>query len=267
MASARLSIKEAPVNLRRTPPPEIGGRAAAMIEEPCGVLLYALNDSERLAPASLAKIATALVAAERTEPSTMVDIKVDGAELAATTESTVMGLTPGQRLSMGDLLYGLLLPSGNDAALTIAEYVGGTVQGFIGLMNQKAQQLGLSDTHFTNPHGLDDANNYTSAFDIAVLGRELMRQPELRAVVGTQTYQPAWEGPLLWNSNLFLYSYPGALGIKIGYTDEAGATIVAAAEQGGRLMIVSVLKSPDPYWDATLLMDWAFSQTSSACGR
>ena len=246
-------------------PSDITGRAAAMIEEPCGASLYDYNAHERRAPASLAKIATALVALEGADLSEMVEVRVHGGELAVTTDSTVMGLLPGQRLSVLDLLYGLLLPSGNDAAIAIAEHVGGSAPAFVGLMNSKVEQLGLRDTHFANPHGLDDPDMYTSAFDIAVLGRELMRQPELATIVRTRIYQPAWDGPPLWNGNGLLYRYPEAVGVKIGFTDNGGQTIVAAAERDGRRLIVSVLGSSDVYQDVITLFEWAFSTVPSAC--
>ena len=249
----------------RAPPPETTAHAAAVIEEPCGAVLYEDNAHERLAPASLTKLATALIAAERADLSETVDVRVDGAELSAATDSTVMGLKPGQRLSMRDLLYGLLLPSGNDAAITIAEHVAVTVPAFVDLMNDKVAQLGLGDTRFTNPHGLDEAGLYTSAFDIATVGRELIRQPDLAAIVRTPTYQPAWDGPPIWNSNRLVYSYPGSLGVKIGYTDEAQQTIVAAAERDGRRVIVSVLGSSDVFGDAVSLLDWAFASGQSVC--
>ncbi len=236
-----------------------------MIEEPCGALLYDQNAHERRAPASLAKIATALVALEEADLSRMVDVRVDGAELAVTTESTIMGLEPGQQLSVRDLLYGMLLPSGNDAAIALAEHVGGSVSAFVGLMNGKVEQLGLHDTHFTNPHGLDDPGMYTSAFDIAMLGRELMRQAELAAIVRTRIYQPAWDGPPLWNGNRLLSLYPESVGVKIGFTDNGGQTIVAAAERDGRMLIVSVLGSSNVYQDAITLFEWAFSNAPSAC--
>lgn len=245
--------------------PAITGRAAAVLEEPCGALLYSENAHVRLAPASLTKVATALVAYDRADLSEMVTVRVSGAELSASTDSTVMGLEPGQQLSMRDLLYGLLLPSGNDAALAIAEYVGVNTPAFVEMMNNKVALLGLEDTHFTNPHGLDEDDLYTSAYDIAVLARELLRQPELAAIVGTRTYQPAWDGPPVWNGNRLVYSYPGALGVKIGYTDEAQQTIVAAAERDGRRLIVSVLGSSSIYEDAVALLEWAFSSVESAC--
>ncbi len=259
------SSRDEPALVDGVQPPEITARAAAIIEEPCGAVLYGDNAHERLAPASLTKLATALVAVERADFADTVAVQIDGAELAAATDSTVMGLQPGQQLSMRDLLYGLLLPSGNDAAIAIAEHVGTTVPAFVDLMNDKVARLGLEDTHFTNPHGLDEAGLYTSAFDIAVVGSELVRQPELAAIVRTPTYQPAWDGPPLWNINRLVYSYPGSLGVKIGYTDEAQHTIVAAAERDGRRLIVSVLGSSDIYEDAVSLLEWGFTGTQSVC--
>jgi len=246
-------------------PGDITGRAAMVIEEPCGALLYDYNAHERRAPASLAKIATAIVALEQADLSEMVDVHVDGAELAVTTESTVMGLKPGQQLSLRDLLYGLILPSGNDAAIAIAQHVAGNESAFVDLMNGKVEQLGLLDTHFTNAHGLDDPGMYTSAFDMAMLGQEYMRQPELAAIVSTRVYQPAWDGPPLWNGNRLLSLYPEAIGVKIGFTDDAGGTIVAAAERDGRMLIASVLGSAGIYQDAITLLDWAFSNAPPAC--
>ena len=248
-----------------TAPPEITGEAAAVIEQSCGALLYGHNAHERLPPASLTKIVTALVAEERADPSEIVDVQVNSALLNASTGSSVMGLEPGQQLSMRDLLYGLLLPSGNDAAIAIAQHVGGTEAAFVSLMNSEAQELGLPNTHFVNPHGLDQAGLYTSAFDIAVLGRELLARPALATIVGTPTYQPAWDGPPIWNANQLLYDYPESLGVKTGYTADAGQTMVAAAERDGRTVIVSVLGAWDRYADAVGLLEWAFANTTSPC--
>jgi len=247
-------------------PPLITAVAAAVIEAPCGALLQGQNHHLRLPPASLTKIATALVAADRTNESDLVTVTVDGGLLSQETDSTVMGLTPGQTLPMRDLIYGMMLPSGNDAAIAIAEYVGGTVSAFTQMMNDKATALGLLDSQFTNPHGLDDAGLYTSAYDMAVLGAQLLANPTLAEVVSTQVYQPSWQGPSIENKNLLLGQYPGSLGVKIGYTDQAGQTIVAAAERGGRRIVVSVLGSQDLYVDAMSLLDWAFAATETACG-
>ncbi|HXG42256.1 MAG TPA: D-alanyl-D-alanine carboxypeptidase family protein [Dehalococcoidia bacterium] len=257
-----------PVRPMPTPlsaPPPVSGQAVAVVEEPCGALLYAVNEHEHLPPASLTKIVTALVAEERAPLSAMVTVNVDGGELNFTTGSSVMGLKPGMSLTLRDLLYGLLLPSGNDAALAIAAYVGGSVPAFVQMMNQEVQRLGLRDSQFRNPHGLDEPGHYSSAYDMAMLGRALLKRPELARIVSTRTYQPAWPGPVLWNNNLFLYSYEGAVGIKTGYTDEARQTIVAAAERGGRLLIVSVLRSEDVVGDASRLLDWAFASIAPRC--
>jgi D-alanyl-D-alanine carboxypeptidase (penicillin-binding protein 5/6) len=247
------------------PPPAIGGRAAVVIEDACDGLLFSHSPDLQLPPASLTKIATALVAADHAQLSDMVYVQVNSALLSQSTGSSVMGLEPGMRLSMRDLLYGLLLPSGNDAAVEIAQQVAVTVPAFVSLMNAKAQAMGLQNTHFANPHGLDDTNHYTSARDIAELGRALLANPELAAIVRTKTYQPAWTGPAVWNGNEMLGAYPGAIGVKIGYTEKAGQTIVAAAQRNGRTLIVSVLASPDRYGDATKLLDWAFASTTSVC--
>jgi D-alanyl-D-alanine carboxypeptidase len=237
------------------------------MEEPCGALLHQLNPEVRLPPASLTKIATALVAVENTRFDELVTIDVSGAEFSLETDSTVMGLEPGQTLSMQDLLYGLLLPSGNDAAMQIAEHVGGSLRRFVQMMNTKAQQLGLENTHFANPHGLDDDELYTSAYDVALLGRELLRNTRLSQIVAARTYQPSWDGEAIGNINQLLGFYPGTLGVKTGYTDQAGQTIVAAAEQGGRRIIVTILGDQfDIYYDVSELLNWAFQETEPACG-
>jgi D-alanyl-D-alanine carboxypeptidase len=195
----------------------------------------------------------------------VIDVNIDGGALSMQTDATVMGLKPGQRLSLTDLIGGMMMRSGNDAAITIAEAVAGSEEAFADLMNQKAAALGLEDTHFANSHGLDDPQHYTSAFDIAVLGQQLLRNPRLAQIVESKSYTPNWDGGSLQNINLLLGNYPGAIGIKTGYTDLAGATIVGAAERDGRRLVVSVLQSSDPYVDASALLDWAFHNTEPAC--
>ncbi len=244
---------------------EASGRAVAVVEASCGALLYGQREDVRLKPASLTKIATALVAYERSDLEASVNVRVNSGLLVASTGSTVMGLKPGVELTMRDLMHGLLLVSGNDAAIAIAEEVAGTTSRFVELMNAKAAELGLSDTHFTNPHGLDEAGLYTTAYEVALLGRALLAEPELAGIVSATSYQATWEGPLLYNGNALLERYPGAVGVKIGYTEGAGQTIVAAAERDGRRLIVTVLGSLDRYADAIALFDWAFENTQPSC--
>jgi D-alanyl-D-alanine carboxypeptidase len=169
------------------------------------------------------------------------------------------------QLRLRDLLYGLLLVSGNDAAIAIADHIAGNTPAFAAMMNVLAQTLGLRDTHFANPHGLDEPGHLSSAYDMALLGRALLAQPQLAAIVRTEHYQPAWDGPEVWNGNGLLGNYPGAVGVKIGYTEQAGQTIVAAAKRGNRSVIVSVFSAWDRYTDAAALLDWAFANTQPAC--
>ena len=246
-------------------PPAITARAAAVVEGSCGAFLYGRNPHERLPPASLVKLATALIAVERSNPEEEVDIGVDSAALVEETGSTVMGLQPGLRLTLRDLLYGLLLPSGNDAALAIAEHIAGSVPAFVRLMNQRARELGLRDIHFTNPHGLDEPGLYASAADLALLGRYVMANSTLAQIVATRAWQPSWDGPPLWNGNGLLDAYPGLDGLKVGYTEKAGQTMVATAERDGRRLFVAVLGSRDRYTDVWRLLDWAFASVASPC--
>jgi D-alanyl-D-alanine carboxypeptidase len=251
------------------PPPQITGLAAAILEEPCGKTVYAFNEHTTYPPASLTKMMTALVAAQNGSMGELITSPIDGGQLSQATDGTVIGLTVGQQLTLRDLLYGLMLRSGNDAALAIAVAIGGGEQGFVQMMNDEAKTLDLKDTNFTNPHGLDDQHLYTSANDIARIGVELLKNPDLAQIVRTQEYTPAsagWDGGPWENIDLILSQYDGAIGIKTGYTDTAGQTIVAAAERGGRTLVVSVMHSGDEYVDAGALLDWAFDNTQPACG-
>jgi D-alanyl-D-alanine carboxypeptidase len=133
------------------------------------------------------------------------------------------------------------------------------------MMNEESTALGLTDTNFTNPHGLDDPHLYTSAYDIARIGVELLRNEDLAKIVRTKEYSPNWDNGPMENINLFLGQFPGAIGIKTGYTDTAGQTIVAAAERDGRILVASVMHSGDEYVDAGALLDWAFGNTMNAC--
>ena len=249
------------------PPPAvlISGRSAAIIEASCGALLYGQRERERLPPASLAKIMTAMVAAEHADLTRIVQVDVNSALLVVSTDSTVMGLAPGQQMSLIDLIHGLLMVSGNDAAVEIAEEVGGTVARFVDLMNLKTTELGLQDTHYSNVHGLDEPELYTSAYDVALTGLALLESPLLASIVEKKRYTANWSGPELWNGNELLNLYPGVVGVKIGFTEGAKQTIVAAAEREGRRLVVSVLGSSDRYADAIALLDWAWLNTEPAC--
>jgi len=244
--------------------PPISAVSAAVIDSDCGDLLYDKDAHRRLPPASTTKITTAIVAAETSDPDEMVRVNIDNVYFG---ESTVMGLETGMTLSLRDLLYGLLLPSGNDAAIAIARHVAGDVPSFVNRMNAKVRDLGLEDTHFTNPHGLDSPSHYSSAYDLAMLGRYAMKNELITEIVKTKQYQPKWDGPELWNGNLLLWLYPGADGVKIGWTEKAGQTIIASAERDGRRFYVALMGSQDRYTDAIWLFDWAFENSPrQSCG-
>jgi D-alanyl-D-alanine carboxypeptidase len=244
----------------------INGKAAAVIEGYCGALVHGWNEADRLPPASLTKMMTAIVAREHLpDVNAPVTVGVSGSHMARTTGSSTMGLEPGMRVTVQDLLYGLMLPSGNDAAVALAQASTGDVGAFVGRMNQKAGALGLSDTHFVNPHGLDQAGIYSSAGDMARLGHAMMQDPYLAQIAGAPDYRTALGGLSMRNSNKILRQYPGSYGVKIGFTGAAQHTLVAAAERNGRHLYVSVLGSQASYDDTARLFDWAFNNTRPSC--
>jgi D-alanyl-D-alanine carboxypeptidase len=239
------------------PAPAVGAKAAAVINRSTGQVLYELRGRERLALASTTKIMTAIIALESgIDESQTVLATTNAADMSG---SSVMGLWTTARVSYRDLLYGLMLPSGNDAALDLARHLGPTEAEFMDRMNAKAEELGLEDTHFANPHGLDERGHYSSARDLALLGSYAMGNARFRELAATVNYHlPAPFDYSLYNGNSFLSTYPGANGIKIGWTESAGWTFVASAERDGEEVVVALLDTPDRDADATALMDWAF---------
>ena len=242
--------------------PYVSARSIAIIENACGARIYGRDEHLRLPPASLTKLMTAAVATDQADTNKLITTHVDGAKMHDDSGSTIMGLRPGMELSLLDLLYGLLLPSGNDAAVAIAEGISGTTEKFVALMNDKAQSLALQDTHFTNPHGLYETDLYSSAYDMAMLARYDMQNATLRQIVSATSWQPKWDGPPVWNGNALLSKYDGADGIKIGYTEQSQQTIVGSATRDGRRIIISLMRSQDRYTDSARLFDWAFAQPS-----
>src|SRR5205085_6749313 len=181
-----------------------------------------------------------------------VNVSIDSNALYLKTESTVMGLMPGQTVSMETLLYGLILSSGNDAAIEIAKHVGGSEAHFVEMMNAKAQALGLRDTHFVNPHGLDADGHYSSAYDLATLARYAYQNPKFYALASTRHWSA--DGFDLWNLNKLLASYPGADGVKPGFTDNAGKCLVGSAVRDNHRVFVTVLRSDDTTQDSRSLL-------------
>jgi len=242
--------------------PEIRATAAVLMDGASGRVLYAKNPHLPLPQASTTKITTAVLALEKGRLSDVVRVSKEAAE---TPESSIW-LEEGEELTLEDLLYALMLRSANDAAAAIAEYIGGTQEGFVALMNQRAAELGARDTHYVNPHGLDDPNHYSSAYDLALLARYALTLPEFRRIVTTTERVIPWGGHpwnrVLYNRNRLLTGpdpYPGAIGVKTGYTRRAGSCLVGAAERGDLELIAVVLNSPDMYGEVKALLDYGFA--------
>jgi D-alanyl-D-alanine carboxypeptidase len=247
----------APVPVRTAPPPAIGATAAVVIDGASGAVLFEKNAHQPLPPASLTKMATAILAVEGGNLDRWVSVDVDSRTM---TDSTVMGLRPGDCFRMRDLLYGLLLPSGNDAALAIGRSQAGTDAAFVDSMNALLARLGLRESHFVNAHGLNAPGHVASASDLALLARYGMTMPDFVAAVGARQWSAQGSRTIsLANINAFLTRYPGADGVKTGYTEQAGRTLVASVMHNGRRVFVAVLNAPDREGDAQALFDWAFA--------
>jgi D-alanyl-D-alanine carboxypeptidase len=239
-------------------PPPVTAPEVAVVDDETGLLLYDRAAHARRAPASTTKIATAIVALEHAASlDAVVRVTVDGWAMHTADGSSIMGLQPAQRVTIRTLLYGLLLPSGNDAAEQLARSVAETRDQFVGWMNATvAEDLHLEDTHFVNPSGLDADGHYASAYDLAQLARRAMRDDIFREIVATPTIKS--DGFLLNGHNPLLGVYPGADGVKTGSTDAAGKTIVGSAVHAGHRVYVVVMYSDDLLADSTALFDWVW---------
>ncbi|MBQ9300225.1 MAG: D-alanyl-D-alanine carboxypeptidase [Clostridia bacterium] len=234
--------------------------AAAVIDEKTGRVLYATNEMAELPMASTTKVMTAMLAIENCN----LDETVTASGNAYGVPGTSIYLDKGETLSLHDMLYGLMLASGNDAAVAIAEHVGGSVDGFCEMMNARAAEIGCRHTHYVTPHGLPADNHYTTALELAMIAREAMRLPFFREVVSTQRAVIPWQNHdydrILNNKNKLLSTFPGALGVKTGYTKAAGRCLVFAAERDGMTLIGSVLNCPDWFDQSAALLEQTFQQ-------
>jgi D-alanyl-D-alanine carboxypeptidase len=245
--------------LRHRFAPGIRAAAAVLVDEKTGRVLWAKHAHERRHIASTTKIMTALLALRKLRPHDVVTVDRSVPRVPLVRE----GLRAGEKVEAWKLFYALLLYSGNDDALALAIAAGGDKWTFIRAMNAEAKRLGLHDTHYSTPSGVKDADNYSSAWDLAALTRVAMRNERFRRIVRTRIEHVKWSAPtyakIYVNNNRLLGTYPGANGVKTGYTHKSGPCLVASATRNGRSLIAVVLDSPDMYTDAKRLLDFGFS--------
>ncbi len=235
----------------------IGARSAALLECSSGEILYSKDANLKLPMASTTKIMTALLAIELCDPDEVVEIPREACGI----EGSSVYLSEGDTVTVRDLIYSVLLQSANDAATALAFKVCGDISSFADLMNQRAHSLGLSDTHFDNPHGLDSENHYTTAKDLARLAAFALKNSTFRSITSTYKYSFFISEKLrvVYNHNKMLRSYDGAIGVKTGYTSRAGRCLVSAAERNGITLVAVTLHDPDDWRDHTNMLDYGFS--------
>jgi len=249
----------------RPAPFALDARAAMMIDADTGAVLYAYNEHEKMQPASLAKIMTFYLAldalkAGKLSPSTDVTISENAWRLSMNDTVSRMFLGVGQKVAVNDLLFGLMVSSGNDAAVAIAEQLGGSTEAFTKMMNDKAAEIGLKDTHFNNPDGLPEEGEFTTAADMVALARSLVRHhPE--AIKYTSAKEFTFDKISQPNFNKLLLHDPRVNGIKTGHVDEAGYHLVASATSNGMNLLSAVLGAPSEarrVTESEKLIEWVF---------
>lgn len=241
--------------------------SAVVIDADTGTIIFDKNKDAKLPPASITKIMTMLLIMEALDQGKIkMDEKVRTSEYAASMGGSQIFLEPGEEMTVNDMLKGIAMASGNDASVAMAEKLGGSEEGFVRMMNERAQQLGLKNTHFANPNGLPIDNHYSSAYDIALMSKELMKHEEITQFTGVyqdylrkETPKPFW----LVNTNKLVRFYSGADGLKTGYTSEAKFCLSATAKRDNFRVIAVVMGEPDTKTrnaEVTKLFDFAFSQ-------
>jgi D-alanyl-D-alanine carboxypeptidase (penicillin-binding protein 5/6) len=239
--------------------PSLSAGAAVLMDWRTGQVLFERNAFRRRDPASTTKVLTALIALERAHLNDQVKIS----RRASLTPGSSMYVKQGETYSLHDLLHGLLLRSGNDAAVAIAEHVSGSVEAFAKLMTERAQELGAKDSHFANPHGLTDPQHWTTAYDLALITRTALRNPTFAAVVALRERPLSFEyldrDVVLHNTNRLLHIMPEADGVKTGTTAAAGACLVASATRADQKLIAVLLHDGNRWNDSARLLQWGFT--------
>lgn len=245
------------VSVKASSPPELSAVSAVLMDAESGRVLFEKNAHEERAIASITKLMTALVAVESGHDLTQqVTVRPEWTGV----EGSSIYLRPGETVTLETLLYGLLLNSGNDAAIAVASYCAGDVDSFVQRMNQRAKSLGMEHTHFANPNGLSQEGHYSTAYDMALLAKACCRNDVVAEIVGTRTISLG--GRTFVNHNKLLWRYEGCIGMKTGYTEAAGRTLVSGAQRNGRTLIAVTLNAPDDWNDHAALYDFGFETYS-----
>lgn len=240
--------------------PLVSAEQAVLMDQETGVILYEKNTDKPQLIASITKVMTAIIAIEHGELTDRIKVSRE----AVLAEGSSIYLIEDEWMTLEDLLYGLMLRSGNDAAIAIAEHIGGSVEGFVYLMNEKVKWLGLDQTNFENPHGLDTENHHSTANDIASLMRYAMGNHIFAQINQTVSYQSVTRTYQWINKNKLLTNYyPHTVGGKTGYTKAAGRTLVTVAEKDDRQLIAVTINDPNDWFDHIRLYEWGFEQTDS----
>ena len=235
----------------------VSAKSAALYVPETDTFLYRKNENDRLPMASTTKIMTALIALERLREDEVITATKDTVGV----EGSSIYLEEGEQMRAIDLVYSMMLQSANDAALTLACYISEDMESFSALMNEKAKNLGLEDTNFENPHGLDAKNHYTSAHDLALITAEALKHETFRKITSTYKKEVAsnLKSRLLVNHNKMLKSYDGCIGVKTGYTKKSGRSLVSAAERDGLTLISVTIDAPSDWSDHTKMLDYGYS--------
>lgn len=244
------------------PPPGTIARSAVLIDADDNGVLFGKNEDEKVPPASTTKIMTAILALE----SGKLDDPIMISQNAVSVEPSVLGLQVGDQITMREALTGMMLVSGNDAAIAIAETIAGSVPAFAQMMNDKAKELGAVNTHFVNPNGLTEYDHYSTARDMALIASYAMKNPEFRHIVSLKDYEVKYmdgHTQYVTTTNRFLKSgFKGANGIKTGFTNAAGDCLAASATRGKKTLIAVFYNDDDRWTDAPAWLEYGFSYYS-----
>jgi len=239
--------------------PGVSARNAVLLDQETGKILYEKNAHEKQSVASITKVMTAIIAIE----SGKMNEVSKTSRKAIYTEGSSIYLEQGEKMSLEDLVYGLMLRSGNDSAVAIAEHVGESEEGFVYLMNEKAAWIGMQQTHFDNPHGLESDTHYSTAYDMALLMRYAMNNKQFRKVSGTKMHKAdtrtyAWKN----KNRLLTEKYKYCTGGKTGFTKKAGRTLLTTAAKGDKELVAVTLNASDDWNDHTQMFEYGFKQTT-----